>query len=138
MKMETQYLWRDTTYPIGKQRTGITWAPDAPPWRRPGHEPVLETAKQVMVRDQQCEWDYLYGVTGTCITSGRPVWPALLLRPKCCDEDPGYCPLAGPAVIYTVEQNGDVWTVTTRGNDAGRVVYEGPGPVYITPNDTVA
>lgn len=138
MKMETQYLWRDTTYPEGSRPIGITWAPDAPPWRRPGNEPMLGTAKQVMVRNQPCEWDYLYRVTGTCATTGEPTWPARLIHPKCCEEDPGFCPLAGPAAIYTVEQAGEVWTVTTRGSHSTRIVYEGPGPVFITPNDPVA
>jgi hypothetical protein len=135
MKLETQYLWRDTSVPTrgNKSNVGITWMADTPAWRRPGHEPVLETARQVMVRDQPCEWDYMYGRTSTSLTADRQVWPAALTYPKCCEEDTGACPLPGPAAIYSVSQVGEVWTVTARGSDEARLVYEGPGPVYVVP-----
>lgn len=136
MKMETQYLWRNTAVqqPNPKRSDiGTIWQPDTPQWRRPGLEPVLGTAKEVMVRNQPCEWDHMYGRTSTSLTADKQVWPAALTYPKCCEADPGLCPLPGPAAIYSVSQADDVWTVTARGNEEARVVYEGPGPVYVVP-----
>lgn len=139
MKIEMQYQWRDPSRPLGKRtKASEYWWPDSPNRRREGLEPVMETAKAVMVRDQPCEWDYLYISSSTSDFRLAGGWKARLTYPKCCDEDPGTCPLAGDAVIYHVTQEGDVWTVTARHHDEARVIYQGPGPVYVSPNEQPA
>ncbi len=136
MKLETQYLWREQW---GKKwQTGITWHADTPEWRRPGIEPVLESARQVMVRDQPCEWDEMYARTSTNMQS-RPPRPQCQLRmPPCCSEDQGICPLPAPASAYSVQQDGETWIVVQAGKDFVREIYRGPGPVFVEPANGTA
>lgn len=131
MKLETQYLWREQW---GKKwHTGITWHADTPEWRRPGIEPVIESARHVMVRDQPCEWDEMYARTATNMQSRRGPTPSVLRMPPCCPEDPGACPLPAPASAYSVAQEGSAWVVNHAGQDFVREIYRGPGPVFVEP-----
>lgn len=129
MKLETQYLWRTLFY--GKWTTGTTWHADVPGWRRPGHEPLLETAKQVMVREQPCEWDLMYASTSTAVMTRKAKNRAQIRMPACCPEDPGVCPVVMEASALAVTTEGEAWIVTHRGPNGARELYRGAGPVFV-------
>ncbi len=132
MKIEVRYLWR---YKWGGRMVTSSVKVTEEQFRKEHPEAVRldETREEVAVMDQPCEIDDANSrLVARCVgaTAARL---SRLHRPKTLPQEADYVPLPLAAVLYQVNNQGEVWTVTSTSSSPHRVVYQGRGPVTVEP-----